>query len=977
MPRNHVGSYHRGMFQAIAVTLCLAAALAAQATPASLTQDLRWRNIGPANMMGRIAAIDALADDWRTVLVGSASGGVFLSRNAGVTWKPIFDRYGSGSIGSVAFFQNDPKVIWVGTGESANRNSSGWGDGIYKSEDGGRTFANMGLGDTQQISEIAVHPTDVNTVYAAAIGHLWGTSGDRGLYKTSDGGNSWQKLTNGLPQDPGTGATDVEMDPSNPDVLYVGMYERLRKPWHYQSGGSNGGVFKTTDAGATWTKLVEGLPTGDTGQIDLSIHRRDPNLIVAAVEADENLPAGVPGSGVYKSTDAGATWTFLLKHTVRPFYHGQIASDPNDSERIYVVSREFRVSKDGGKSFIRRWWGGGGDDHDMWICPTDSNIWYNATDQGAQMTVDGGKTITYLNNMAIGQYYAIGVDMRDPYWVTGGLQDNGIWTGPSNSREPRGIFNMHNTWLGEGDGFHCQIDPTDWRTAYFVNHVGFAARLDVETRDHAFITPTPETIVNYADYVDREFPETATRYTIRPGEHWFFGYSPDRAKLPPQFRFNWSSPLVLAKSNPRTLYFGSNYLFRSEDRGDTWRIISPDLTSNDPQKRNASDSGGLTRSVTGGENYCTIVTTADSPIDSAVIWVGTDDGKVQLTRNGGVSWQSVASVVDGVTPGAWVSRVEPSRFVKGRCYVTFDDHRRDDMKPYVYVTHDFGATWHSLRSNLPMDGSVYVIREDLENQDLLFVGTEFAVFASVDRGASWAELATSMPTVATHDLVIHPRDGDLVCGTHGRSIWILDDISPLRQWTEAVAASDAHLFAPRRATKWQRIRLGRKQPNRMFRGKNPPRGALLAFYSKGQQNDVRLEVSDITGNLVWSQRAKAKPGINRVVWNLEVSATPAELDAYRQQLLVTAETVHERLGNAAAHGKLRSRLESARSSAKLDAIRRQLVNDFGHLADGRPVFGERMGRREAAAGDYRVTLRIGDKVVGTQALSVRDDPIRD
>ncbi len=942
-----------------------------------LTRDLRWRNIGPANMMGRIAAIDALDTDYRHVLIASASGGVFKSTNAGVTWQAIFDDYGAGSIGDVALSQKDPNIIWVGTGESANRNSSGWGDGIYKSTDGGRTFRNMGLRDTHQIDEIKIHPDNPDIVYVAAIGHLWGYSGSRGIYKTTDGGASWKKLAGGLPDDPKVGGTDIELEPGNPDVIYVGMYHRVRKPWSFQSGGSTGGMYKSTDGGATWRKLTNGLPTGDTGQIDISIHRGDPRILVAAVEADEELPKGVPGSGVYRSDDAGKTWRFLLKHNVRPFYHGQIAIDPIDSNRIYVVSRSFKVSKDGGKSFGNRWWGGGGDDHDMWISPTDSRIWYSATDQGAQLTVDGGKSITFLNNMAIGQYYAIGVDMRDPYWVVGGLQDNGLWMGPSNSREPRGILNAHNTWIGEGDGFHSQIDPTDWRTIYIVNHVGFCARLNAETREHAFITPTPETIVNFKDHVVPDFEETHTRYTISPGEHWFFGRDPQRAKLPPQFRFNWSSPLLLSPHNPRTVFFGSNYLFRSVDRGDTWRIISPDLTTNDKAKRNPSNQGGLTRSVTGGENYCTIVTIAQSPVDPAVVWAGTDDGNVQVTRDGGASWKNVVGAVPGVPKGTWVSRVEASRVAKGKCYVTFDNHRRDDNKAYVYVTSDFGATWRDISSNLPDGGSTYVVREDPVNPRLLFVGTEFAVFTSVDAGVSWARLMSGMPTVAMHDLVIHPRDGDLVCGTHGRSIWILDDISPLRQMTPEVGRKSAHLFTPRRATKWQSIRLGRKQPNFMFRGQNPPRGALLNFWLM-RKTDVRIEVSDVLGNVVHAQRVRGSAGINRARWDLRLSPTKAEIAVYRKHLKDVVGVLMKRVGTGEA-GMLRqfdARVSRATSMRRLDAVRRELVSKYSSHADGRSLFGPTRGRRMAAAGDYRVTLYAGPVKLESVLLRLRDDPLK-
>ena len=400
-----------------------------------ISSDLKWRNIGPANMMGRIAAIDASNKDYRKVLIASASGGVFKSDNGGITWESIFDNYGAGSIGSVKFDQNNLNTIWVGTGESANRNSSAWGDGIYKSVDGGKTFKNMGLESTHQIAEIEIHPKNPDIVYAAAVGHLWGYSGDRGLFMTKDGGSSWNRVEGGLPNDGKTGCTEIIFHPENPDIMFAGFYHRLRQPASFVSGGEQGGLFKSTDGGKNWKKITTGLARGKSGMIDISIHLNNPKIMVMAYEADENIPENEPGTGVYISYDEGESWNFLLKHAVRPFYHGQIEIDPIDPDNIYVVSRGFMISNDGGKSFYpRRWRTDGGDDHDMWIAPYDNKIMYLATDQGSRLSIDGGQSWLSHNNMAIGQYYAIGVDMRDPYYVGGGLQDNGIWVTPSNSR---------------------------------------------------------------------------------------------------------------------------------------------------------------------------------------------------------------------------------------------------------------------------------------------------------------------------------------------------------------------------------------------------------------------------------------------------------------------------------------------------------------------------------------------------------------
>ncbi|MGH1436744.1 MAG: WD40/YVTN/BNR-like repeat-containing protein [Lewinella sp.] len=963
--------------------------VSAQSDPAHF-QSLEWRNIGPANMMGRIADIDALSTNYRHVICASASGGVFQSKNGGITWDAIFDDYGAGSIGSVALHQAQPEIIWVGTGESANRNSSGWGDGLYKSTDGGQSFVRVGFEDSHHIADIALHPTDPDIAYVAVVGHLWGYSGERGLYKTIDGGDNWEKLTNNLPQDGKTGCTEVVMHPEDTSTLFAGFYHRLRQPFYYTSGGEQGGLFKSTDSGKTWIKLTEGLPTGAMGMIDISICKKYPNILVAAIEADENLPKGVPGSGVYRSDDGGDHWRFMYKHAVRPFYHGQIEIDPSRPDTIYVVSRDFQISYDGGETFKpRRWRTDGGDDHAMWIAPYDSDIMYLGTDQGLRISIDGGATILSYNNMAIGQYYAIGADMQDPYWVGGGLQDNGLWVGPSNSRERRGILNEHNTWVGEGDGFHFQVDPTDWRTTYLVNHVGFAVRINRETRGYEYITPSPQTISNYRDHFDPKRTDPLIEYTIDPGEHWFFYEETDWQKLPPQFRFNWSSPLVLSPTLPQRVYFAGNHLFRSDDRGKSWRIISPDLTSNDPKWRNPSASGYLTRSVTGGENHFTIVTTAESPMNTDVVWAGTDDGYLHVTRDGGHEWKEVGinlpevprrEAVPGKSYGgsAWVSRVEPSRHQPGRCYVTLDNHRYDDMQPYVFVTEDYGETWEALQEGLPKEWSCYVVREDPQVENLLFVGTETAVHFSLDRGKHWQTLRNNMPRVAIHDLIIHPREGDLIAGTHGRSIWILDDLSALRALAQVGSKGEFSFLPSRRSTRWQSINTGRKQPYFEFRGENPAPGGLIQCWVAPENAGDSLTIT-VKGNLTESQRWKvaARPGLNRIYWDLNFPPVPAIKD-----ISVMLETIDQLRGSIEDKTK-RSELaelynEFVKVRQNYDEHRYLELWDMMSASYGRYGYplGKRPRRTRAEAGHYAVEIDYQGQVVSGQ-IELRDDPILD
>ena len=935
------------------------------------TNSLEWRNIGPANMMGRIAAIDASNTDYRKVLIASASGGVFKSNNAGVTWESIFDFYGAGSIGSVKFDQQNLNTIWVGTGESANRNSSAWGDGIYKSIDGGKSFKNMGLKSTHQIAEIAIHPENSNIVYAAAVGHLWGYTGDRGLFKTEDGGKTWIKVLGGLPNDKKTGCTEIVFHPKNPDIMYAGFYHRLRQPASFISGGEQGGLYKSIDGGKNWKKITNGLAKGKSGMIDISIHLKNPKIIAMAYEADENLPENEPGTGVYISYDEGESWNFLLKHAVRPFYHGQIEIDPINPDNIYVVSRGFMISNDGGKSFSpRRWRTDGGDDHDMWIAPYDNKIMYLATDQGSRLSIDGGKTWLSHNNMAIGQYYAIGVDMRDPYYVGGGLQDNGLWMTPSNSREYRGILNMHSTWIAEGDGFHTQIDPEDWRTVYTVNHVGFVARQNIETREYTYITPTPETITNFKDFVNYNYDETRNKYTIDPGEHWFFRERPDRPLLPPQFRFNWSSPFIISSHDSKKVLFGSNHLFQSYDRGDSWKIISPDLTTNDKELRNTSDGGGLTNSNTGGENHFTIITISDTPLDTNLIWIGTDDGNIQITRDNGINWENVRKNIKGVPSKTWVSRVEASKHKEGRAYVTFDNHRFDDNKPYVFMTDDYGKSWTNISANLPLDYSVYVIKEDYIDENLLFVGTEKSVYFTINRGKNWDKLGTKLPSVAIHDLVIHPRDGDLIAGTHGRSIWILDDISPLRKLDK----KSNNLTPIRIATKWIKINTGRKQPFFEFRGENPPNGSIINFYSSNNYKG-KLTVTNISGLNVYSKPISFNKGINRFIWPLELERNKDELNRYKEKFI---ELVNY-LKDIVTDRKILSSLDFSKTKSfnEINKLRKILLDNYGMYAGGKKIFGDKVYKKfDAPVGNYKIYIELDNGEIYTDIINIREDPIK-
>jgi len=989
----------------------------------------RWRNIGPSNMMGRIAAIDALNTDYRTVLVGSASGGVYKSTSAGVSWNSIFDKYGSQSIGDVAFFQGDPNTIWVGTGEATNRNSVGWGDGIYKSTDGGETFTHMGLKETRQISEIAPHPTDPNTVYVAAIGSLFGPSGDRGLYKTTDGGETWTLLTNGLPLNGRVGATVVVLHPKNPDIVTVGLYERHRSAFNMDSGGPNGGIFRSTDGGKTFRKITQGLPTGNTGQIDLAYYLANPDIMMAYVEASDTLPddLSIPGPGVYRSEDGGESWTYQLRHNSRPYYHGRIRINPKNDQKIYVVARDYFHSTDGGKTYERGhpWEGGGGDDHDLWLAPYDENIAYMATDQGAHLTVDGGETVLSFNNMAVGQFYAIGVDMREPFWVYGGLQDNGGWGIPSNSRDRLGILPKHAIEANGGDGFHMQVDPTDWRTMYTTAHVGFFGRMNMETHEHRFITPTPQTIVNFDEFYDANFDEAPMNYSINPEERWLWRDIENRtingANLPPQFRFNWNSPLVMSPNNPDTIYVGGSFLFKSVDQGETWRIVSPDLTKNDPATRNTSNSGGLTKDATGAENHNTIYTIDESSIDPAIVWTGSDDGLVHVTRDGGTSWTNVTGNINGLPDGAWITRVEASHHDAATAYVTADRHFWDDYRPYVFRTRDYGKSWELIVDGIPAEtpgNSVHTIVEDRKNPNLLFVGTEFGAFHSTDGGASWAKFMENLPPVAVHDLVIHPRDNALVAGTHGRAIWIVDDLTPLQEWKADIGGERLHLFEPPLATEWLDLSTGRAQPYMLFKGENPADGATISYFLGTQpKRMVEVSVEDLVTGRVATWEEEGHDGMNRTQWDFEFPPTKNEMSAYRDGLDSMADAIQAAIEQAQSPRELellrhmqkdllatqrypqlyeeteypnrtdakallldhlkyiRSHIKDAGTVKDFYDAREQLLAYSGIVGDQAyfGFYGRELRTTKATPGTYRVTVKANGREQ-SRLLTVRADP---
>ncbi|MCH7777099.1 MAG: hypothetical protein IH878_11260 [Gemmatimonadetes bacterium] len=865
----------------VTLSLLLGAALAgshtslvAQELNAGTFANLTFRQIGPINMSGRIVDIAVVESNPFTFYVASATGGVWKTTNNGVTFEPVFENEGTHSVGAIAVHQLDTNVVWVGTGERASRQSSSWGDGVYKSTDGGETWSNMGLRDSHHIGRIAMHPTDPDVVFVAAMGHLWGPNEERGLYVTTDGGRNWTRT---LHVDENTGVVDVALDPSDPSIVYAATYQRRRRPHGFHGGGPGSGLYKSTDGGRTWRRLTAGLPDGDIGRIGISVYRSDPRIVYVSVEQGYRYNAstayGERRAGVYRSEDRGETWLHMSDWNPRPMYASQILVDPSDDQRIYMLN-SYSYSDDGGKTFTPVRTSLHGDDRLVWVNPADSRHVMKADDGGLGISYDRGRRWLYMTHLPVSQWYRISYDMRTPYWVYGGLQDNGSWAGPSATYRSEGI--LADDWFktGGGDGFVNLVDTTDNRTLYTESQYLGLSRYDLVTRQRKWIRPDdPRGFIAARRNWDAWGPglaEPELGNAMAPG--------------------NWDGPFILSPHDPNTLYAGLNRLWKSTDRGDTWVSLGELTTGVNRREllimgQRAHDS---TASLDDGiPYYPTLTAVAESPLEQGLLYVGTDDGNLQVSRDDGARWTNVAERLPGLPSSAWISGIEPSRHAAGTVYVAVNNYRNNDFTNYLYESTDYGATWTSIVSDLPPSRVLRTVREDLANPDVLYVGTEFGLYYTNDGGRHWISLKSDMPNVPINDLTIHPRDNDLILATHGRGVWILDNITALQELTPTVLASQAHLFSVQPASMIRYSREKAHTGDMIFRGENPPHGAVIDYYLREPHNedDVALTVHDSGGELVQQLDASAQAGVNRVLWNLRHADVSLSLGGERREEL--------------------------------------------------------------------------------------------
>jgi photosystem II stability/assembly factor-like uncharacterized protein len=923
---------------------------------------LHFRSIGPAAMSGRIADIAVYEPNTAIFYVGSAHGGVWKTTNGGTTFTGQLQDQGLMSIGDVAVSQNNPDLVWVGTGEANNRQSTGWGDGVYKSTDGGAHYSNAGLRTSRYINRIVIDPRDNDVVFVASPGNLWGPGGDRGIFKTIDGGKTWKQT---LKVDEDTGANDLVMDATNDQILYATTYQRRRSACCMNGGGAGSGIWKSTDAGEHWTRLTKGIPTGSLGRIGVDVNRRKPNILYAVIEGETPAARGgdaggeqsaaAPGggrsnvsrgadatpTGLYRSDDAGETWHKVNNANPRPMYFSQIRVDPNDPDVVIFGGVDLQMSTDGGKtvntaaaSKIHS------DHHAIWIDPANSNHVMIGNDGGLAVSYDQAKTWNFFPNLPVGLFYHVSYDMATPYHVCGGMQDNYVWCGPSEVRGAAGIANYQWTTMQGGDGFVALQDSTDFRVAYSESQDGNMVRIDRVTGETQSIRPQ-----------------------AAPGE--------------PPLRWEWDTPLSQSPHDGKVLYAPANKVFRSIDRGLTWTAISPDLTTN------ANREDIITMGVKGSDihvakddgvqSWPAIVSFAESPKKAGVLYAGTDDGNLQVTRDAGRTWSNVVSKVPNLPKGIWVSRVVPSRFDEGTVYATFDGHRSNEFGTYVYASRDFGSTWQSIAANLK-DVVAKTLTEDVKNPDVLYLGAETGLFISTDRGTSWTHVHGNLPTVRIDEITLQPRDNAMILATHGRAIWILDHLEPIQQYAAAQAlTADAKLFAMPPSSTYRRPASDRNYEfwgDQTFFGENPPRAAIISWLNRKAVGAVSLKITDAAGREMReiSGRAMAgsqAPGIQSACWDLRVQPTTA----------IAPAPGRGSAGSAAAEAG-----GGARSDTQSGQPETSPRSPFGAGCDAGGGRGGGFGGGISAAGPfvlagtYTVSLIVDGKTMDSKPLRVTGDP---
>ncbi|EMS33496.1 hypothetical protein C943_04374 [Mariniradius saccharolyticus AK6] len=812
--------------------------LFAQQVDMSLFKNMKARSIGPSAMSGRITAIDAVHENPNIIYAGSASGGLWKSTSGGVTFEPIFDEEKVHSIGAISIYQKNPNIIWVGTGEGNPRNSLNMGAGVYRSLDAGQTWQMIGLEKTKAIHRIIVHPDDPNTVFVGAIGSPWGEQEDRGVYKTTDGGKTWKKI---LYVDTKTGVGEMIMDPNNPNKLFVNMWEHRRYPWFFKSGGPSSGLYVTIDGGENWKKLDDknGLPKGDLGRMGLAISKANSQKVYALIESSKNA--------LYVSEDGGNNFKVINDKPEigdRPFYYYEIYADPKNADRIYTLYSRVGISEDGGRSFkeLLSYEGVHPDHHAWYINPHDPKMMIDGNDGGLNVTRDGGKTWLFAEGIPVGQWYHINVDNEIPYNIYGGLQDNGSWVGPAYVWRQDGIRNTYWQEIMFGDGFDVVSDPENSRFGYAMSQGGNVARFDKETSHRRIIRPT------------------------HPDKNVFL-------------RFNWNAAIAQDPHNAATIYYGSQFLHKSTDRGETWEIISPDLTTNDPEKQKQQETGGLTYDITGAENHTTIIAIAPSPVDPNVIWVGTDDGNVQVTKDGGKTWTNTSAKLTGLPKATWIPQIQASRYNAGEAWIIANNYRNNDFSAYAYRTKNHGASFERIADDSKVSGYTLSIVQDPVEPNLVFLGTEFGLYVSFDNAKTWNQWRHGYPNaVSTYDMVIQEREADLVIGTFGRSIYVLDNIRPLREFAKNSGKAPAAKITALPSPDAYQAQIHQPHGERFaasakYAGENRPFGGRLGFIlndaGKEKLDSVVISIYNAEGEQIRTIKSLPTQGVNQVIWNLD------------------------------------------------------------------------------------------------------------